>query len=201
MENLTYRTPIQSSLLLDDSDSNRVSEVSLSYSKHTSMPKSITKFLTEIEVTNLDSEQSAAVYELARNLALHDISKRVNCITNADDLFEYLQSTLMGLDYEVFGLIFLDAQGFVIEHHEMFRGSISSAPVYCREIVKAALKASAESALIFHNHPSSDLEPSQADKAITTRIEQALLTVDIKLKDHIIVSKAGFSSFTREGLL
>jgi DNA repair protein RadC len=75
------------------------------------------------------------------------------------------------------------------------------ASVYPREIVKAALGVNAAKVIIAHNHPSGDTTPSEADKRITKRIQEALSTVDIQVIDHIIVGDKENLSFAARGLL
>lgn len=202
MENLTYATPTQASLFPEDSDINQVRDVTFLHSvKKTSIPKTITKFLTEIEVTNLDSEEREAIYQLARNLALDDIANLGPSLDRPKSVESYLRSILMGLEREAFAVVFLNNQNKVIKYEELFYGTVDSASVFPRIILQRALKINACSILISHNHPSGNLEPSKADLAITHRIQQALAIVDIPLLDHIIVSKAGAMSFARKGLL
>ncbi len=67
---------------------------------------------------------------------------------------EYLAVRLGALEYEVFAVVFLDAQNRVIEYQEMFRGTVTQTAVYPREVVKAALALNAVGAIFVHNHPS-----------------------------------------------
>jgi DNA repair protein RadC len=84
---------------------------------------------------------------------------------------------------------------------EMFRGTIDNASVYPREIVKECLALNAACVILVHNHPSGDVEPSAADRAITAKIKAALALVDIRVLDHIIVSGKDSFSFAEAGLL
>lgn len=64
-----------------------------------------------------------------------------------------------------------------------------------------AVSVLASGVIVFHNHPTGLVQPSQADRSITKRLSEALATVDIKLLDHFIVSKKDFYSFAEHGLL
>ena len=77
----------------------------------------------------------------------------------------------------------------------MFRGTIDGASVYPREVVKAALRRNAAAVILAHNHPSGVAEPSQADRAITRRLTDALGLVDIRVLDHIVVGAGNTVSF------
>jgi len=65
----------------------------------------------------------------------------------------------------------------------------------------AALKMNASNLIISHNHPSGNLEPSQADKMLTQKIKDAAILLDMRLLDHVIITTEGFYSFADEGLL
>jgi DNA repair protein RadC len=113
---------------------------------------------------------------------------------------EYLKVKLGAKEEEVFAVMFLDSQHRLIEYDEMFKGSISSATVYPRMIVKKCIEVNAAAILISHNHPSGDPTPSQADKNITRRIKTILEIIDVNLLDHIVVGESTVS-FTEHGYL
>lgn len=105
------------------------------------------------------------------------------------------------LEHEVFAMMLLDARHRLIDYLEPFRGTLTQASVYPREVVKMALKANAAAAVIAHNHPSGSLEPSQADRALTTHLRQALQLVDVRLLDHVLVAGNATLSFAERGLM
>jgi DNA repair protein RadC len=113
----------------------------------------------------------------------------------------YLNLALAKKEHEVFVVLFLDSQHALIEAAELFRGTIDSASIHPREIVKAALAVNAAAVILAHNHPSGAPEPSEADKRITARITEALDLVDVRVLDHIIVGKTTNVSFAERGLL
>jgi DNA repair protein RadC len=110
-----------------------------------------------------------------------------------------LSNYLSVREREVFVVIFLDSQNRVIDHEEMFSGTIDSASVYPREVVKAALKCNAKSLVLAHNHPSGVPEPSQADRTITRKLADALDLVDVNVLDHFVVGVEGVVSFAERG--
>jgi DNA repair protein RadC len=118
-----------------------------------------------------------------------------------DDVKAFLRLKLAGLDHEVFGVMFLDAQHRVIVFEEMFRGTLTQTSVYPREIVKAALMHNAAAVILAHNHPSGSVEPSRADELLTTTLKAALALVDCRVLDHIIVASGGTCSMAERGLL
>ena len=98
-------------------------------------------------------------------------------------------------------VVLLDAKNRVLFSEELFRGTLTQTSVYSREVVKLALMANAGAVIFAHNHPSSDTTPSQADKAVTQRLVQALQLVDIRVPDHLIVGGNQILSFAEHGLL
>ena len=114
---------------------------------------------------------------------------------------EYLCAKLAGFEHEVFAVLFLDTQHRLIEYAEMFRGTIDSASVYPRELVKEALRLNAAAVIVSHNHPSGNPEPSSADKVLTQRLRDALALVDVRTLDHIIVAGGSTISFAERGLI
>lgn len=121
--------------------------------------------------------------------------------TSPDIVKEYLGVKLAGFEHEVFAVLFLDNQHRLICYVEMFRGTIDSASVYPREVVKEALKLNAAAVILSHNHPSGHPEPSEADKTLTGRLKEALGLVDVRTLDHIIVAGHQRVSFSELGLL
>lgn len=114
---------------------------------------------------------------------------------------EYLRTKLAGLDCEVFSVLFLDTQHRLIEYVEMFRGTIDSASVHPREVVKEALRLNAAAVILSHNHPSGRPDPSEADKVLTLRLKSALALVDVRALDHVIVAGSVTTSLAEHGLI
>lgn len=122
-------------------------------------------------------------------------------IDSVESASKFCRLKIAAKEHEVFGVMFLDSQHQMIDFEIMFRGTINSASVYPREVAKRALELNAAAVLLTHNHPSGQNAPSSADKAITVRIVDALNLLDIKVLDHIVVTKVGFTSFAESGLL
>ncbi|MEA3250600.1 MAG: DNA repair protein RadC [Pseudomonadota bacterium] len=115
--------------------------------------------------------------------------------------FEYLQMLMQDYEHEVFSAVFLDTQHRIIHFEELFRGTIDSASVYPREVVKQALACNAAAVILVHNHPSGDPEPSDADRRITQRLQEALGLMEIRVIDHIVVGSEGCESLAERGWL
>ena len=126
---------------------------------------------------------------------------RANYLTSPALVRDYLRLNLGTEEREVFGVILLDSQHGVLRFERLFYGTIDSASVYPREIVKLALQHNAAAVVLAHNHPSGNPEPSEADIKLTQRVQQALQTVDIRLLDHLIVSGTHSVSLAERALI
>lgn len=144
--------------------------------------------------------QLQAVLEMARR-HFKEIVQRGSALTSPQVTRAYLSAQLRGYSYEVFACLFLDNQNRVIELEEMFKGTLDSASVYPREVVKRALELNAAAVIFAHNHPSGVSEPSQADRRITLRLKEALQIFDIRVLDHFIIGDGEPYSFAEQGLL
>ena len=114
---------------------------------------------------------------------------------------DYLCGKIGGLGYEVFWVLFLDAQNRLIAAEEMFRGTLTQTAVHPREIVKRALELNAASVVLAHNHPSTETLPSMADRNLTSTLKTTLSLVDVRVVDHIIVGGGKTLSFAEQGLI
>ena len=114
-----------------------------------------------------------------------------NPLRSPEAVGQYLQLKLAQLEHEEFHVLWLDTRHVPLTMERLFIGSIAGASVYPREVVKAGLRQNAAAAILVHNHPSGNPEPSDADVILTRRIKEALTLVEIRLLDHIIVCGAG----------
>ena len=116
-----------------------------------------------------------------------DRMQRGASFTDPNVARSYFRDKLAGAEREIFATVFLDTRHRLISYAEIFMGSIDGAEVHPREIVKAALRHNAAAVIVAHNHPSGDVTPSAADRAVTARVKQALALVDVRMIDHVIV--------------
>lgn len=136
--------------------------------------------------------------------ALSILAKRVrqrDCMSAPAKVKAYLTLRSRDLEHEEFSVLFLDSQNRLIECESMFRGTLTQASVYPREIVKAALRHNAAGVILSHNHPSGEPEPSRADEFLTQTIKASLALVDVRVLDHVIVGGASSVSFAERGLV
>lgn len=143
--------------------------------------------------------QLQAVLEMAKR-HLGEGLQRSDALTSPAETRQYLQSLMRDFEQEVFGCLMLDNKHRVIAFRHLFSGSINSASVYPREVVKQALADNAAAVILAHNHPSGIAEPSQSDIQITRRLTQALELVDIRVLDHLIIGD-DVVCFSERGLI
>ncbi len=117
------------------------------------------------------------------------------------DVRRYLRHRLGGRPREVFAALFLDAQHRLIAYREIFLGTIDSAAVHPREVLRETLALNAAAVIFAHNHPSGIAEPSPSDLRITQRLRQALQLIDVRVLDHVVVSAVDAVSMAERGLL
>ena len=118
---------------------------------------------------------------------------RGTALTSPKEAEKYINLKLIHYEHEVFLVLFLNNQHQVISCDELFRGTIDSASVYPREVVKAALFHNAAAVIIAHNHPSNITQPSAADIEITKKLKAALALIDVRILDHLICGSEVYS--------
>lgn len=142
----------------------------------------------------------ADILALAQKIALKRLAKGP-LIDGLRSARQYFQALFAPLEYEVFGVLFVDQKHQVIQFEPMFRGTLASASVHPREVVKLALQLNAAAVLFTHNHPSGNSTPSDADKKLTSQLQHALQLIDVTVLDHVVVSADSCYSFAEHGLL
>ena len=141
-----------------------------------------------------------AAFELARR-AMGEQLMALPRLSNPRDSGDYLSARLRHLPYEVFACLYLDNHHRVIAFEELFRGTVDSANVYPREVVRACLEHNACAIILAHNHPSGIAEPSAADRAITDQLRNVLGIIGVRVLDHLVIGAGDPVSMAERGLL
>ena len=142
--------------------------------------------------------QLQAVLEMSRR-HLAERLRRDSALESPQAVRDYLKSLLRHEPHEVFGCLFLDSKHRMLAFEVLFRGSIDSASVYPRQVVKRALAHNAAAVIFCHNHPSGISEPSQADRTLTKRLIQALDLIEVRVLDHFIIGDGQPLSMVEHG--
>ena len=122
-------------------------------------------------------------------------------LDNSQVLFDYLYQSLRDKKREQFKVLFLDARNRVTGIKTLFEGSLTGSSIYPREVVRAALDFHAAAVIFAHNHPSGDPQPSPEDTAVTRRLIQACLLMDITVHEHIVIGNGTYFSYADNGLI
>lgn len=122
-------------------------------------------------------------------------------LNSVERTYSYLKATMGLAEKEIFKLIYLNSRNEVLGVEDLFIGTIDRSAIYPREVVKEVLRYNARSVIFAHNHPSGSLKPSTSDREITKKLKNILEPLDIRVLDHIIISKKGYYSFLEEGIL
>jgi DNA repair protein RadC len=141
-----------------------------------------------------------AALELGNRHLAHQLT-RGELMSNPEVAGEYFARRLRALKHEVFACVLLDNRHQLIAYEELFRGSLDSAEVHPREVVKLCLQHNAAAIIFGHNHPSGNRNASAADRALTLRLKQSLNLVDIRVLDHFIIGDGPANSMAAAGLL
>jgi DNA repair protein RadC len=107
---------------------------------------------------------------------------------------EFLVSRLQRESREIFGFMSLDGRHRLLGIHELSLGTRTQAPVDGAELFRIALLDRASGVLLFHNHPSGDLDPSRDDLDLTRRLVKGGNLVGVAVHDHLIVASSRWLS-------
>lgn len=143
-------------------------------------------------------------------LSCIELGKRYNKLINegykgkiscAKDVYNLLVDEFGSKKKEHFICLYLDTQNKIIKTEVVSVGTLDASLIHPREVFKTAIKESANSIILVHNHPSGDVTPSEGDMNSTERIKETGKVLKIRLVDHIIISKEGFYSFKENSKL
>ena len=143
--------------------------------------------------------QIKAVFELQKRLHFkRNTNKKVR---SARDVFEYMDGRIPDETREHLFLLHLNTKNRIMRHDIISVGTLNASLIHPREIYKSAIRESSHAIILVHNHPSGDVEPSNADKQVTTILKQAGSILQIELLDHVIIGKDTWFSFREHAML
>lgn len=142
----------------------------------------------------------AAALELGRR-AGYPGDQQVPCFCGPAEVARYLIARFGNREVEEFGVLMLDSRGCLRRAEIISRGSLTGAPVHPRDVFRLAAAYQAVSLILFHNHPSGDPEPSEADRQLTRRLQDAGAIMGIPVLDHVVIGAGRWHSFGEAGEL
>lgn len=161
------------------------------------------------ELSRLRMVEGIGVRRAERLVVAADIGRRVAAANEADvvcvstdaDVVRLMRPLMESMSHEECWVLYLTSSNRLIERQRVSQGGVQATVVDHRLIVKRALELLSTQIIMVHNHPSGAAEPSPADKTLTQKVADAAALFDIRLLDHVIISREGNFSFRREHLL
>ena len=138
-----------------------------------------------------------AAVELGRRIA-NSRPKKIGRIRGSADVADLFMERLRYRKKEHFFCVLVDARGDIIEETEVSVGDLFSSGAAPREVFSQAIRRSACSVILLHNHPSGDPHPSDQDLKTTRRLAEAGELLGIPVLDHVIIGDGAFLSMKAE---
>lgn len=142
----------------------------------------------------------AAALELGRRRKGSEVLKRIK-INTSYKAFEQLTAELSDLKHEEFWVLILDRQNKILEKKCISSGGVTATIADAKLIFKPAIEKLASGIILFHNHPSGALKPSEQDIQLTKNLKITGKTLDIPILDHLIIANNKYFSFADEGYM
>ena len=147
-------------------------------------------------------ESSAVLIKYIRSLLAVYSEEQMyfsDVLSSPEKVYEFSKLKIGSNKNESLMVIFLNTKNMVIDYRVISEGSIDSVAVYPRKIIELALKYNASGIILVHNHPSGDPSPSASDNELTKELKKISETMDLRLLDHIVVTKKSYYSFSKDG--
>ena len=141
-----------------------------------------------------------AAMEVGRRRQLSRIREKPQ-VTCSRDAFNAIAPLLIDLPHEEFWILLLNRANRILGREQISQGGVAGTVVDAKVMYGRAIEGRACSIVLCHNHPSGNLNPSQADIDLTRKLKKAGETLDIIVVDHLIVGEGGYYSFADEGLI
>ena len=157
------------------------------------------RLLDTLSLSSDERTRLELVYSICQRIGKADFQTGT-IITNPDEIGQLFISELQFEPVETVAIALLDSRNKLIKLERIFTGTVNSAIVYSKDVVRRALLHNAVSVIISHNHPSGSKKPSAEDIDMTRRLSDALSVVDVKLIDHILIANNFYVSLKQTGL-
>lgn len=138
--------------------------------------------------------QIKAAFELSKRMR-EEIPNHKTHLSSAKDVYVFMKNRFLLEKKEYFYILLLDIKNRLIKESMISQGTLTASIVHPREVFNVAIKESAASIILIHNHPSGDPKPSQEDIEITRQLKQAGQIIGIKVLDHVIIGQGVYFSF------
>jgi DNA repair protein RadC len=122
-------------------------------------------------------------------------------IIGSKQVYELMRPDLYDESVEQVYLLLLNRSNGLIKKQRVSQGGTTASVVDPKVVFRFALEQGAHSLILIHNHPSGNLQPSDADKRLTQRLQKVGIELEIPLVDHLIFTDQGYFSFADEGIM
>ena len=140
----------------------------------------------------------SAMFALARRRNESEVILK-DKITHSREAFEIFKSLMGDLPYEEFWILLLNRSNRVLRKIRISEGGVSGTVVDPKKVFKTCLDNQASSIILGHNHPSGNIQPSEADTKLTRKLRDCGLMLDVDVLDHIIIGDDRYYSFADDG--
>ena len=122
-------------------------------------------------------------------------------INSSSMAYSFLKRYMEDLIHEEFWVLLLDAGLKLLKTQQISKGGMQGTIVDSKLVFKAAIENNAHGIILAHNHPSGRLKPSESDIKLTKKIVLAATSLDLVIRDHLIITSSSYFSFNDQGLL
>lgn len=164
--------------------------------------------LADLSVSELQENEGIGPAKAMQIKAVFELHKRLHYrrntnkkVRSARDIFEYMNGRVPDESKEHLFLLHLSTKNQIMRHDIISVGTLNASLIHPREIFKAAIRESSHAVILVHNHPSGDVEPSNADKEVTNLLREAGSILQIELLDHVIIGRDAWFSFREHAML
>ena len=142
--------------------------------------------------------QLKAVFAIAKKSRECALQER-GLIQTPEDAYLLIQEEIRGEKREAVFALLRDVRGRYVRHDKIAIGTLSDVLVHPREVFYPAVRHSAHSFILVHNHPSGDTSPSRKDLEVTRFLLDSSRIMGIALDDHLIATASSFVSLKKLG--
>lgn len=160
------------------------------------------RWLNDITIEELCEIDGIGISKAAQIKASLELGIRISSakpirykVTNPWDIYKYYMDSLRYLNKEIFKIILLNTKNKIICDIDISVGTLNMSVVHPREVFREAIKRSSNKIILMHNHPSGNIEPSNEDKNVTSRLVKCGELIGIEVIDHIIIGDGLYYSF------
>jgi DNA repair protein RadC len=151
-------------------------------------------------IGKIKAVQIMAMLEFSKRVAKQQAVKEFKISSPASIAKIYMQE-MRYLKQEHFKVVYFDIKNNILGDRDITIGTINTTIVHPREVFSEAVKMSAASVIVLHNHPSGDAQPSKEDIQVTKRLSEAGKILGIDLLDHIVIGDGQYISLKEKGFI